>query len=885
MIILRAVKFFRGNFSPKTNSKICPKEQVVMMQVRFFQFRPLLVIFVSAFFLVGCSTRATSRYYGKTEAPKDNVMRYISGSEPESLDPQVPTGQPEARILMAMYDGLLEYHPKTMEPIPGIAEKWESSADGTEYIFYLRENARFSNGVPITAKDFVYTFRRGFSPELAAQNAYLGYYIKYSEAYNSGASFVKGKDGNFLLKKDFDEEKKDEPKADETKPASAQTETTTAAPLFDTPFRRAMTSPEKLTVAGEPFALAREVEANQKLKEAFKFSAKELRDAPALATKIKNGTDAFSQYLQAKIDVSILNACVSADSCNDEAKQKFADALNDLMDKEAIYMDASFSSVPLSEKAKKIVKKFEDENKKIDEENAKLDAEIAKLTDENEKQAKEKKRKKKIGKLFYMNRFLMEEIFPEELEKMPLVPVKAEDIGVEAIDDRTFRIFLKQPAPFFLGLLPHQFFRVVHQETVENFGKDWTKPQNIVTSGAFKLKVHRPYDIIIVEKDPQYWDAANVKLDAIEFYPLEEATTMMNLYQTNDVYAVYNAVPPAQWNDVVKQYKDEYLNFPEVTIEYYTFNVKKPPMDNLKVRQAFSLAIDREALAKFRRTTKPLVDFTPYGIFPEYEKVRAKVYNEILRKQGSSLEEWKARIFDVKKACQLMKEAGYKVEMSGENRCQVTDFPVEQVNLTYNTAESNKAVAEFIQAQWKQNLGITVPLKNMEWRTFLGVRKALDYSGMARAGWVGDYMDPLTFLKLFYKENNDSSTGWHNPKFDKMLDDANKERDPIKRLEMLAAAELFVLQDQPVIPLQIRSTNWMKKPFVKGLYPNPGTLHAWKFVYLEKDENKWDRNVDNIMVEKDPIFYEQLENLMRSQIEFEKNKKSRTENVKAAGAE
>lgn len=844
-----------------------------MIRVQFFQFRSLLAIFVLAFFLVGCSTRATSRYYGKTEAPKDNVMRYISGSEPESLDPQVPTGQPEARVLMAIFDGLLEYHPKTMEPIPGIAEKWESSGDGTEYIFYLRENAKFSNGAPITARDFVYTFRRGFSPELAAQNAYLGYYIKYSEAYNSGANFVKGKDGNFLLKKDFEEEEKSE------------AETKVAASPFDTEFRRIMTSPEKLTLPGDPFILAQEVEANQKLKEAFKFSAKELRNAFALATKIKNGTDAFSKYLQSKIDANILNACLSADSCNEEAKQKFADALNDLMDKEAIYMDAGFSSVSLSEKARKIVKRFEDENKKIDEENSRLDAEIAKLTDENEKEAKGKKRKKKIGKLFYMNRFLLEEIFAEELEKMPLVPVKAEDVGVEAIDDRTFRIFLKQPAPFFLGLLPHQFFRVVHQETVEKYGKDWTKPQNIVTSGAFKLKVHRPYDIIVVEKDPNYWDAENVKLDAIEFYPLEEATTMMNLYQTNDVYAVYNAVPPAQWNDVVRQYKDEYLNFPEVTIEYYTFNVKKPPMDNLKVRQAFSLAIDREALAKFRRTTKPLVDFTPYGIFPEYEKARTKVYDEILRKQGSSPEEWKSRIFDVKKACQLMKEAGYKVEMSGGNRCQVTDFPVGQVNLTYNTAESNKAVAEFIQAQWKQNLGITVPLKNMEWRTFLGVRKSLDYSGMARAGWVGDYMDPITFLKLFYKENNDSSTGWHNPKFDKMLDDANKERDPMKRLEMLAAAELFLMQDQPVIPLQIRSTNWMKKPFVKGLYPNPGTLHAWKFVYLEKDESKWDRNVDNIMDEKDPIFYEQLEKLMRSQIEFEKSKNLASENIKTAGAE
>ena len=151
--------------------------------------------------------RRQSKYYGVTKAPEGQVLRYISGSEPESLDPQVPTGQPEARVLMALYDGLVEYDPKTMEPIPGIAESWEISKDGTEFLFHLRKNATFSNGDKITAKDFVYTFRRGLSPELAAQNAYLAYYIKYGEAYNSGKVFVKDKNGRFLLEKDLEEMK------------------------------------------------------------------------------------------------------------------------------------------------------------------------------------------------------------------------------------------------------------------------------------------------------------------------------------------------------------------------------------------------------------------------------------------------------------------------------------------------------------------------------------------------------------------------------------------------------------------------------------------------------------------------------------------------------
>ena len=147
-------------------------------------------LLMASMLYTGCTTQATGRFYGKTEAPKNNVLRYISGSEPESLDPPVATGQPEARVMMALYDALVEYHPKTMDPMPAIAESWEIGAGGTEYVFYLRKNATFSNGDPITAHDFVYSFRRAVSPELAALNGYLGFYIKYAEPYNAGEMFV-----------------------------------------------------------------------------------------------------------------------------------------------------------------------------------------------------------------------------------------------------------------------------------------------------------------------------------------------------------------------------------------------------------------------------------------------------------------------------------------------------------------------------------------------------------------------------------------------------------------------------------------------------------------------------------------------------------------------
>lgn len=685
-----------------------------MARITFSQARLSVALVVFSLILNSCTSSANNRYYGKTEAPKDNVLRYISGSEPESLDPQVANGQPEARIYMSLYDGLVEYHPKTMEAIPAIAESWEISKDGTEYIFNLRKNAKFSDDTPITAKDFVFMFRRALSPELASRSALFGYSLKYGEAYNSGGSFVKNSDGTFLLKKDFEENS-----------MAVETHDTLGSA---SEFHKFMDSPERLWVKADEKERAEQLEANPKLKAA--------------------------------------------------------------------------------------------------------------------------------------------------VEGKELVSVKAEDIGVEAVDDYTLRLKLYQPTPYFIGLLAHQLFRVIPRHIIEKYGKDWTRPENIVTSGAFKVSVHKPYDKLIVVKNPTYWDAANVHLDSIEFYPLDEATTMMNLYKTNDIYAIYNHTPPAAWLDQIKGInKDEYMDHPEVATEFYVINVKKPPMDNVKVRQAFALAIDRVSLARFRKVAKPLTDFTPEGIFPKYEEARKKVQAAKLKELKISEEDWKKRIFDPEKARKLLAEAGFPVQGS-EGSYSCPNFPTDKVNISYNTADSNKAVAEFVQAQWKQNLGITIQLKNMEFKTFLPMLNKVEYEGFGRRGWVGDYMDPFTFVGLFYTKANDGATGWWNQDFDNLLTKSNAELDEQKRYELIAEAEFMVMQQQPVIPLMTNATNWIKKPFIKGMYPNPGTLHAWKFVYIERDPTKWDNNVDNIMSESDPIVEEQLKQLEAPQKALEAAKKA-----------
>jgi oligopeptide transport system substrate-binding protein len=633
----------------------------------------LLTLTVAASLLLSACGQPIKRgeFFGKVTPPEGQVLRYVSGSEPESLDPQMSSGQNEARVVISMYEGLLEYHPKTLEPIPGIAERWANNSDASEFVFFLRHNAKFSNGDPITAHDFVYSMRRGLRPELASRVAFMAYDIKYAEALNEGGAFVRDpKTGRFVLLSD----------AAGGEGGAQPSVRTGVEGVPDTDFNRLIHEPERLTV---PF---------------------------------------------------------------DE-----------------------------KERAKKI----------------KPDSKLAQLI---------------AGKEF--------------------VPVEAKDIGIEAVDDYTLRFVLRNPTPYFLGLAQHQFFRVIPEKTVERYGVNWTKPGNIVCSGAYTLAEHKPYNQIVVVKNPYYWDAENVHLDKIYFYPLEEQTTMMNLYKAGELDATYNHTVPASWLKAGLRYAKDYMDAPENGTQYWQLNTTKGPTADKRVRKALAMSIDRKALENFRVVSKANGGFVPDGILPGYKGP-----------PGFSA-------LDVEGAKRLLAEAGYK-DASG--KYDPSKFPAKELEITYNTSESNRQVGEFIQAQWKQNLGITVGLHSVETKTYFGMRARLDYKGIgAGAGWSGDYMDPYTYLGLFMTAGGDNGTGWYDPTYVKMVNDANHEAEQSKRYAMLAKAEEYLLDNAPVIPLLKPATSWMKKPYVKGMYPNPGTLHAWKFVYIEHDSAKWDQGMPDM---------------------------------------
>jgi len=632
---------------------------------------------------LACSTYSCTvasgkdEFFGSTTPPDRNIFRYVTGDEPESLDPAISNGQPEARLYLALYEGLVEYNPKTLEPEPALAQRWRINNDSSEFTFHLRNTGRWSNGDPIDANDFVYSFRRALDKKTASRNAYLALYLKYAQAFNEQQVFVRDpQTGKFLEARDFEENPVPEPignsPLDQSKPEYLPDPNETS-PAADTEFHHQMHTPLRLTLPGDEKGRNKRLAANAKLKAA-------------------------------------------------------------VADKE-------------------------------------------------------------------------------------FVPVKAEDIGVEAVDKYTVRLSLVQPAPFFLGLLAHQVFRLVPRKVVEQYGDKWTQPEHIVTCGPFKVKTWVPYDKLVLERDPMYWDTANVKLDEIHFFPIIDQSTAMNLYKVGELDAVYNHAVPNPWLHVMKVKKD-YMDKAEAAIDYLIMNTTKPPLNNAKVRKAFNLSIDKDAYASWRRIVKPLTAFTPEGMFPGYPQPKGAAFNP-------------------SEARRLLGEAGYPVISNADGTFSCPTFPVDQVEFIYNSQSANKAVAEWMQSQWKQNLGITVGLRNMEWKTFLDSRAKLEYKGFARGAWGADYMDPFTFLSIFYT-SGESGTGWEDPRYVAMLDEANRTLDHAKRYELLAKAEAYMLEHQPIIPLDTPAVNWLKKPYVKGMYPNPGSLFPWKYVYIERDQSKWD---------------------------------------------
>ncbi len=379
-------------------------------------------------------------------------------------------------------------------------------------------------------------------------------------------------------------------------------------------------------------------------------------------------------------------------------------------------------------------------------------------------------------------------------------------VGVKALNEHTLQLELVKPLPYFLSLLTGMTWYPVHKDTLLKHGKidqrgtAWTRAGNLVSNGPFKLKNWKIGTEVVVEKNPNYWDASNVKLKEIHFHSIENPNTEERAFKTGGLHMTETLPLPK-----VASYKGTPYLFtaPYFSNYAYGFNTQKPPFDDVRVRQAMSLALDRRAIVEnvTKRGEDPAFSFVPPG---------AAGYATTAK-----LEE------NVERAKELLAEAGYP---NGEG------FP--PVTLIYNTSDIHRSIAEALQHMWAKNLNIHVELVNQEWKVFLQERSSRN-NNLYRFGWVGDYLDPNAFLELYTSDSGNNNSGWKNAEYDNYILQANSTLDQKKRFEAFDKAENLLMKELPVLPLYIWVTTYLVRPEVKGWYPNLMDIHPYNGVYLD----------------------------------------------------
>lgn len=508
-----------------------------------------------------------------SKTPPTKYIRYVVGVEPETLDPRKSTGMPEAKIEANLFEGLMT-HGKDGTITAGVAEKWNVSQDGKVYTFTIRANAKWSNGDPVTAHDFEYTWKKTLDPNFASKYAQQLYFISGAEEYNCGKGSVSA-------------------------------------------------------------------------------------------------------------------------------------------------------------------------------------------------------------------------------------------VGVKAIDDKTLQVTLAQPTPFFLSVLAHHAYYPVNKKVDESNPKWMVDPKTFVGNGPFMMKSWTHNSKIETVKNPNYWDAANVKMEQLDFLLTDNNATALSMYDSGQADYV-DALAPADLQRLLKE--GTLKTAPYLTNNYYAFNTTKAPFDNVKVRKAFSLAVDREAIVKnLNNGSVAAYGFVPPGV-PDAEK------GSDFRKTGGNL----IKNADVAEAKKLLAEAGYP---DGKGLPPIT--------LIYNTNEVHKAVAEAIQEMWKKNLGVSVELQNQEWKVFLQNRKTGNYQ-IARHGWVGDYEDPLTFMALLESSNGNNDSKYSNPKYDELIKLSYAELDPKKRMNLFHQMEKIAIEeDMAVMPNYFQPQYILAKPYVKDYINTPIGLTYFKYAVVQ----------------------------------------------------
>ena len=382
-------------------------------------------------------------------------------------------------------------------------------------------------------------------------------------------------------------------------------------------------------------------------------------------------------------------------------------------------------------------------------------------------------------------------------------------VGAKALDDYTLQLQLKGPTPYLPGMLKHYTWFPIPKHVVLRHGtitdrlNPWTQPENIVSNGPFKLKEWRFTHYLAVERNPFYWDAKSVRLREIHFFPISSEATEERAFQAQQLHLT-DKVPMARIPYYQEKKDTSFHSYRTLGVQFVRMNMTRAPMKDLRVRQALSLALDRQSMVTnvLRAGEMPAHGLTPPGCAKGFETPAM-----ITR--------------DIAEARRLLAEAGYP---GGKG------FP--KIEMVINQTNTARALGEAMQEMWRKELGIQVSLLNQEWQVYLDKMRKLDYD-LVLAGWVGDYPDPSTFLTMWKTGDGNNMTGFSNADYDAMISKSEVTAELTERMTVLQNAERLLLTQLPMTPVYWRVESYLASPQVKNLRTSMLEHRSYKVIDLE----------------------------------------------------
>jgi oligopeptide transport system substrate-binding protein len=382
-------------------------------------------------------------------------------------------------------------------------------------------------------------------------------------------------------------------------------------------------------------------------------------------------------------------------------------------------------------------------------------------------------------------------------------------VGAVARDARTLVVTLTHPAPYFLQILLNSPWRPIHLRSIAavgdpyNRGTKWTLPGSLVSSGPFVLKEWSLNRRVIVEKSPTYYDRAKVRLNALHFYPIDNIDAEERAFRAGQLHMTW-ALPLSKVVPLQREKSPALRIDPFLETYFFRLNVRKAPLDDVRIRRALSLAIDRDAIAS---------KILPGGRQPAPTFVSPLLvgYTPPARKA-----------YDPEAARRLLAEAGHP-----------RGAGLPPIEILYNNSEILRLVGEAIQQMWSRELGVDVRLSNQEKKVVFANRRAGDYQVLL-GSWTADYLDATTFLDMWLSDSGNNHTGWKDPAYDALAARALTIADPKARAAVLAEAETLVLDAAPIIPIYFNTHVYLLSPSVQGWQPTPMDHTDYRYVSLEK---------------------------------------------------